>query len=496
MHACMHANTELYFTDEESVLEAVLAVDSERTALLEEEARLQKKQHEQTKADGVRLAHVYTRLEEIDASSAEAHASTVLSGLGFTEAMMRQSAMSLSGGWRMRVALARALFSDPDILLLDEPTNHLDLHAVAWLADRVKKSPKTYIIVSHARDFLNGVCTDIMLFHDKSLKYYRGDYDNFEATRAEQLRQQQKQFESQQAHMDHVQKFVDRFRYNASRAALVQSRIKALKKLPMLEAVASDPAVCFEFAQPEKIPTPHIDAKEVCFKYNSSASEWLLKDVNISLTMDSRVAICGLNGSGKSTLMKLMAGELDPQEGFVNRHNKLRIGYFTQHHVDTLDLTLNAVQQLQKSFPSADLGEEACRNYFGKFGISGLLALEPLYVLSGGQKSRVAIALMAFNTPHMLLLDEPTNHLDLEAAQALIAALAAYEGGVVIVSHDAHLISCVVDDVWHVDGRKHSCTQFKGDFDVYKKKELGRSVAAAHHAASAGGAPAGGGGKG
>ncbi|CEL93709.1 unnamed protein product [Vitrella brassicaformis CCMP3155] len=455
---------------EETALEAVLAVDVERADLLQEEKLLLGR--EQTEELGRRLAWIYQRLNDIDAQSAESRASTILDGLGFTTDMQHKKTREFSGGWRMRVALARALFGDPDLLLLDEPTNHLDLHAVAWLTQYLSEWPKTCIIVSHARQFLNDVCTDIIHFSDQTLTYYRGNYDTFEEVRAGKQLQQQREFEAQEAKRAHMQKFVDKFRYNAKRASLVQSRLKAIAKLPMLEAVASDPTLVFSFDEPEALPTPILQLQDCYFKYGEGKSDWLLKDVAMTIDLDSRIAVCGVNGSGKSTLLKLMIGTIDPSEGHVVRHSKLRIGFFSQHHVDQLDLTLTAVQSLQTAFPDANLKDEDARTYLGKFGISGLLALEPLYVLSGGQKSRVAIALVAFKKPHVLIMDEPTNHLDLDAVQALIAALNNFQGGVVIVSHDAHMLSCVADEVWHVDHRTRSVAKFGEDFESYRKQLL------------------------
>jgi len=472
----------------ESALQSVLKVDLERHGLMEEQEALHEKEKAGglTDAEGERLAWIFQRLTDIDAASAESRASEILAGLGFDPDMQKKPTQNFSGGWRMRVALARALFADPDILLLDEPTNHLDLHAVAWLTKYLQEWNKTCIIVSHARQFLNEVCTDIIHFAHEELSYYKGDYDNFEAVRAEKMKEAQRKQESVEAKRAHMQSFVDRFRYNAKRAALVQSRIKALSKLPMLEEITKDPSLVFSFPEPEPLPTPMLLLQNVFFRYGAREGDkpgagkgkdkWLLRDVCISVDMESRIAVCGVNGSGKSTLLKLLTGQEDPQEGHLTRHNKLRIGFFSQHHVDTMDLTLNAVQQLQAKFPNDNLKDEDARNYLGKFGISGMLALEPLYVLSGGQKSRVSIALMAFNNPHILILDEPTNHLDLDAVQALICGLNEFKGGVVIVSHDAHMISCVCDEVWHVDTESREAKKYGGDFEDYRKRVLKGSL--------------------
>lgn len=462
------------------VLEAVLGVDVERTELLVEEARLLAKP--QTEEVGQRLAAVYTRMEEIDANAAEAVAASILAGLQFTVPMQQRKVRELSGGWRMRVALARALFSMPDILCLDEPTNHLDLHAVAWLTDYLLNSPTTCIIVSHARDFLNDVCTDVIDFRDQQLKYYRGDFDTYERVKAEAERLQQRQYEAQQLKRAHMQQFIDRFRYKAARAALVQSRIKTLEKLPRLEAVTGDPTLSFHFDTPEELPTPILQLSGAWFMYDTngapstSSDAWVLKNVDLSIDLQSRIAVCGVNGSGKTTLLKLLVGTSEPTKGACRRSNKLRVGFFSQYHVDQLDLTLNSVQQLQTRYREDNIKDEDARAFLGRFGIGGLLALEPLYVLSGGQKSRVAIALMAYKNPHILVLDEPTNHLDLDAVQALIVALNEFEGGVVVVSHDTHLIACVVDELWHVDPKTHAVSQYDGDIASYKKDTLKRRL--------------------
>eukprot|EP00916_Digyalum_oweni_P006269 GHVL01010833.1.p1 GENE.GHVL01010833.1~~GHVL01010833.1.p1 ORF type:complete len:707 (+),score=140.26 GHVL01010833.1:39-2159(+) len=476
----LHIEQEITGT-EDSALETVLECDSERTELLIEEKNLSKKST-LTEVEGNRLAIIFQRLEAIDSSTAESRASSILSGLGFTTEMQKKSTKAFSGGWRMRVALARALFADPDILLLDEPTNHLDLHAVCWLTSYLQNWEKTCIIVSHARNFLNDVCSDIIHFSNFELEYYSGDYDTFDKVRCERLRQNVKQFETQQSKVAQTKKFIDKFRCNAKRAALVQSRIKMLSKMPMLEEMAQDPQLVFTFSEPEKLPTTMLLMNDVNFAYPAKdrpgeTGSTILKGVNLSIEPDSRIAVCGVNGSGKSTLLKLLIAQLEPTAGYVTRHNKLRIGFFSQHHVDGLDLCLNAVQSLQTKYPGANVGDEAARTFLGKFGLSGMLSLEPLYILSGGQKSRVAIALMAFNNPHILVLDEPTNHLDLDAVQALIAALSTFEGGVVIVSHDAHLVGCVCDEIWNVDAISHTCEKFHGDFEEYKKA-MSKSVKA------------------
>lgn len=375
----------------------------------------------------------------------------------------------------MRVALARALFADPDLLLLDEPTNHLDLHAVAWLEEYLAEHETTLIIVSHARDFLNAICTDMIDLRDQKFTYYKGDFDTFEKVKADQLLEMEREAEAQGREKAHLNKFIDKFRYNAKRASLVQSRIKALARLPMLEAITADPTLQFAFEDPDALPNL-VQLQEVGFTYpttdTGSRDKFGLHNLSMTVDMDSRIAIVGENGSGKSTLLKLLMGQLEAEVGHVQRHNRLKLGYFTQHHVDSLDLTLTATQQMQARFPTGNISDLEARRFLGKFGVIDNLALEPLYVLSGGQKSRVALALLAYARPHLLVMDEPTNHLDLDAVQALTAAINQFQGAVVLVSHDAHFLQCTCDEVVYV--QSHTCQRFKGDvsdFIKYVKKE-------------------------
>ncbi|KAI9173911.1 hypothetical protein LWI28_008600 [Acer negundo] len=447
--------------DDTTALQCVLNTDIERTQLLAEEARLLVQQRDlefdgeteksnssiDKDAISTRMEEIYKRLELIDADSAESRAASILAGLSFSPEMQRKATKTFSGGWRMRIALARALFIEPDLLLLDEPTNHLDLHAVLWLETYLVKWPKTFIVVSHAREFLNTVVTDILHLQGQKLNSYKGNYDIFERTREEQVKNQQKAFEANERSRSHMQSFIDKFRYNAKRASLVQSRIKALDRMGYVDEVINDPDYKFEFPTPDDRPGPPIISfSDASFGYPGGPI--LFKNLNFGIDLDSRIAMVGPNGIGKSTILKLIAGELQPSSGTVFRSAKVRIAVFSQHHVDGLDLSSNPLLYMMRCFPGVP--EQKLRSHLGSLGVTGNLALQPMYTLSGGQKSRVAFAKITFKKPHIILLDEPSNHLDLDAVEALIQGLVLFQGGILMVSHDEHLISGSVDELWAV----------------------------------------------
>lgn len=432
--------------DETPVLEAVLSADRKRMLLKKEEERLLKSAEAPEK-----LKRVSELLLEMDADTATARAAVILSGLGFSAEDQKRPTREFSGGWRMRVALASALFCQPDLLLLDEPTNMLDIPAVAWLEDHLCNAwSGTVIVVSHDRAFLNGVATDILHLHDERIDPYKGNYEQFVVTKDERLKNAQREYDNQLAYRQHLQSFIDRWRCNANRASQAQSRLKVLEKLPDLPPpVVTEPAVVFRFPPVEPLPSPVMSLAGVSFAYPNSAK--LLSDIELSVESKSRMAIVGPNGAGKSTLLKLLTGQLEPTQGIARVNPRLRVAYFSQHHVDQMDFTFTPVELFMRNFPGNT--EEEQRRLLGAFGISGPLALQRISTLSGGQKSRVVFAMLSAQKPHALVLDEPTNHLDMDSIDALIKACKEYEGAIIAVSHDQRFIGCLCDDSIYVCNR-------------------------------------------
>ena len=420
-----------------------------------------------SKDRNLRLREIQGRLDEIEAGKAEAQARTLLAGLGFTQKMMDSPTLNLSGGWRMRVALAKVLYCEPDLLLLDEPTNHLDLDAVLWLEDYLLSFKGTVLVVSHARGFLDQVCTDIIHLENERLVYYRGGFEEFETQRQANIERNLREQEAVEREAEHVQSFIDRFRANAKKASLVQSRIKYLERIKrtMPESQGHSEYECpiaFGFSEPEFVRSPVIRLDEATFGY--PGLEPIIEGASFTIESKSRIALLGANGVGKTTLLRLLTGDLKVSEGSLSINTKARISMFSQHHVEKLDLALSPIEQFSVLYPSSST--EQIRKHLSSFGISGSLSLRPMYLLSGGQKSRVCFSMVAWENPHVLVLDEPTNHLDMETVDALIGALYAYKGAVLVVSHDQYFVSCICEDIWYIKNK--SLKKFSGDFEAYK----------------------------
>ncbi len=424
-------------------------------------------------------AHAHHELAELQGYDAEARAGRLLHGLGFPAETHRRPVAEFSGGWRVRLNLARALMTPSELLLLDEPTNHLDLDAVLWLEQWLVKYPGMLLLISHDREFLDGVCTHTLHLHEGRAKLYSGDYTAFEHQRAEHLRQQQIAFEKEQAEREHLQRFIDRFRAKASKATQAQSRIKRLEKLAGTEALRAERALRIAFEQPDKLPFSLITLDEVAAGYRqqlddghehlpgeASAADGeivVLPKVRFALEAGDRLALLGPNGAGKSTLVKTLVGLLPPLAGSRSVHGDLRIGYFAQHTVESLRAGATPLEHLRDIAPGSSPQE--MRSFLGRWYFSGDRAFEPVDHFSGGERARLALALLAWRRPNVLLLDEPTNHLDLDMREALAEALADFDGAIVLVSHDRHLIGLVCDTFWRVaDGRVE---RFSGDLDAY-----------------------------
>ncbi|GAA5957232.1 hypothetical protein JCM8115_006923 [Rhodotorula mucilaginosa] len=451
----------------ETEAETVAAQGAAATGASEEDAakhHAELRKVERKKDDAIsRLGEVQKLLIEIDADSGPSRAAELLAGLGFSRQDQDMPTRAFSGGWRMRLSLARALFCKPDLLLLDEPSNNLDLNALAWLEDYLQTWPSTLLVVSHDRSFLNAVATDIIHQHNERLDYYKGNFAQFYATKSDRQKQQKREYEAQLQYRQHLQAFIDKWRYNAARASQAQMKIKILEKLPELTPPEEDDVVTFKFPETDKISPPLLQLSDVDFGYTKD--KLLLKGVNMDVGLDARIGLIGANGAGKSTLIKLLIGELQPIRGQQSRNGRLRIAYFAQHHIDSLDLTVNSVAYLQKLFPG--LTEQQYRQHLGAFGITGMTSLQLIGTLSGGQKSRVSFAVLSMQRPHILLLDEPTNHLDLEGLDALMDALNVWNGGVLVISHDSTFINSVCKELWVcADGKAE---KFYGDVEKYKE---------------------------
>ena len=438
--------------DDRSLIEVVLAADTELTQLSAEA---------ETASDPDRIAAIHARLQERQAYAAPARAARILAGLGFDEAAQRRPCREYSGGWRMRVALAALLFVEPDLLLLDEPTNHLDLESSLWLEDYLRRYPGSVLLVSHDRDMLNRVATQILHLEGGKLTLYAGNYDRFERTRRERLMLDAKMRARQEAQRAHIQEFVDRFRYKASKARQAQSRLKMLERMEPIAETEEEGAIPFTFPTPEKMAPPIMTFDKVDVGYDGKP---VLSRLNLRLDPDDRIALMGANGNGKSTLVRLLAGRLAPMAGTVTRPARLRVGYFAQHQSEELDLAATPLIEMGRR-RKKDRDEEL-RRHLGRFGFSQKRAETRIGDLSGGEKARLLFALMSADKPHVLLLDEPTNHLDIVSREALVQAINEFEGAVVIVSHDPHVIELTADRFWLV--ANGTVTAFDGDMDEYR----------------------------
>ncbi|KAL8766775.1 MAG: hypothetical protein Q9209_006514 [Squamulea sp. 1 TL-2023] len=472
--------------DDTPALQAVLDADVWRKHLLSEQEKIGKeladleaqrssmadtskdaeKIDKQREGLDASLSDIHGKLSEMESDRAESRAASILAGLGFSEERQHFPTRTFSGGWRMRLALARALFCEPDLLLLDEPSNMLDVPSITFLSTYLQSYPSTLLVVSHDRAFLNEVATDIIHQHSERLDYYKGsNFDSFYATKEERRKTAKREYENQMVQRQHLQTFIDKFRYNAAKSSEAQSRIKKLEKMPHLEPPESEYTVHFKFPDVEKLSPPIIQMSNVSFGYDPAKAP-LISKVDLDVQLDSRIGIVGPNGAGKTTVLKLLIGQLQPSAGLISQNPRLRIGFFAQHHVDALDMNASAVTFMARSYPGKS--DEEYRRHLGAFGITGTTGLQKMSLLSGGQKSRVAFACLSLTNPHILVLDEPSNHLDIEAMDALSSALRAFEGGVLMVSHDVTMLQTVCESLWVCD--HGTVEKFDGDVKAYKKR--------------------------
>ena len=443
---------------EATPFDTVLAMASERALLLAEAEHTN---------DHHRIGEIHERLNAIDAHGAPARAARILAGLGFDEEAQHHPLDSFSGGWRMRVALAALLFSEPDLLLLDEPSNHLDLEAALWLESFLKNYRASLIVVSHERDLLNNVVDHILHLERGKMALYSGNYDSFERQRRERQAQIEAMRSQQEAKAKKLQAYVDRWRYKAHTARQAQSRLKALAAMQPIAAAAEDPSLVFDFPSPKELRPPLIVLDDIAVGYVPGVP--VLSQLNLRMDPDDRIALVGRNGNGKTTLARLLAGQLKPMGGSLVASGKLRVGYFAQHQIEELVADETPLQHMERLLPGAKPGQ--ARAQLGRFGFSGDKANLKVRALSGGERARLSLALITRDAPHVLILDEPTNHLDVDAREALVQALTDFGGAVVVVSHDRHLLGLIADRLLLVDGG--TAREFEGSLDDYRDMVLG-----------------------
>lgn len=454
---------------------------SDRTALqavvdrsMDEIKRLEAEEErimEEEGPDSEELQLIYDRLEALDPSQLETRAAELLHGLGFNKVQIQKQTKDLSGGWRMRVALARVLMVSPRLLLLDEPTNHLDIEACVWLEEYLANYPHTLVMVSHSQDFLNHVCTNIIHLKQQKFVYYGGNYNAFVKTKQDVEIDQMKRYHKQQEEIAHIKSFIASCGTYANKVSQGKSRQKILDKMEaagLIEKVQEEKSIKFNFPDCGELPLPVLHIDDVSFSYNGKPDDFLYRDLDLSVDLDSRIALVGPNGAGKSTLLKLMCGDITPVKGLIKRNPHLRIGRYMQHSVDQLDMLATPLEFMRSQYAHMNLELEQWRSVIGRWGITGYAQTTQIGKLSDGQKTRIVFCCISLHTPHILLLDEPTNHLDMECIDALAEGINAFEGGLVLVSHDFRLISQVAKEVWMCDNK--TVKPFKGDITEYKKQ--------------------------